>query len=97
MISYITILDWILTFVVGLLFGLAIKKGVVAFVLAIVGFVIAGYVGISFIPKISVSYEIGKAIRVFDQYIRQVQFATLSISLSIVLLLIGLAIGIWKG
>ncbi|MEM0074240.1 MAG: hypothetical protein QXT48_05395 [Thermoplasmatales archaeon] len=97
MITVIEVLDWILTFIVGLLFGLAIKKGAVAFVLALVGFVIAGYVGLSFIPKVSVKYEIIKAVRIFDEYIKQVQFATLSVSLSLVLLLVGLAIGIWKG
>ncbi|MGC8645304.1 MAG: hypothetical protein ACP5UO_03430 [Thermoplasmata archaeon] len=97
MIAYITILDWVLTFVVGLLFGLAIKKGVVAFVLALIGFLIAGYVGLSFIPKVSVSYELSKAVRILGEYFRQVQLATFSVSLSLVLLLIGLAIGIWKG
>ena len=53
-LDWITILNFALTFVVGLLFGLAIKKGLVAFVLALVGFVIAGYVGLTLYHPINV-------------------------------------------
>jgi uncharacterized membrane protein required for colicin V production len=97
MISYINVIDWILIFVVGLLFGLAIKKGLIAFVLALVGFLIAGYVGLSFFPTISLRYVITKAVMIFDEYMKQVKFAEFTVSFSIALLLIGLAIGIWKG
>lgn len=97
MIDYTTILDLVLTFVVGLLFGLAIKKGAVAFVLAIVGFVIASYVGLTFIPKVSIYYEIHKAITIVLEYMNDVKIGSIAVSLTIILFLIGLAIGLWKG
>ena len=96
-IDWTTIMDFVLTFVAGLLFGLAIKKGVVAFVLAIVGFVIAGYVGLTFIPKISLSYEISKFIALALEYFKDAQIGTLAVSLTVILFLIGLVIGLWKG
>ena len=96
-IEWTTIMDFVLTFVAVLLFGLAIKKGVVAFVLAIVGFVIAGYVGLTFVPKISLSYEISKFIALALAYFKDAQIGTLAVSLTVILFLIGLVIGLWKG
>lgn len=97
-LDYTQIIDLILTFVVGLLFGLAIKKGVLAFVLAIVGFVIASYVGLSFIPKVSVSYEIQKALALGLAYAKDASsFGTVAISLTVIIFLIGLVLGLWKG
>lgn len=86
-----------LTFVVGLLFGLAIKKGALAFVLAIIGFLIASYVGLTFIPKISIGYEINKATLLVSGYIKDFQLGALTITLSIAVFLLGIAIGLWKG
>lgn len=82
-----------LTFVDGLLFGLAIKKGVVSFVLLIIAIFIGTYVGIS-LPGVSVSNiisEISSQISALASQAPQM-FAGVSI-----FFLIGLAIGIWKG
>lgn len=97
MIAWNSLLDFILTFVVGLLFGLSIKKGALAFLLAIIGFVIAGYVGLTFVPKISLTYEINKFVSLAIAYIKDFQIGTIAVSLTVVLFLIGLAIGLWKG
>ncbi len=97
MIAYTNILDFVLTFVAGLLFGLAIKKGATAFILAIVGFVIASYVGLTFIPKISLTYELNKFIAVLAAYVKEFQLGAFTMSLTVILFLIGLAIGLWKG
>ncbi len=97
LIAYTSILDFVLTFVAGLLFGLAIKKGLVAFVLALIGFVIAGYVGLTFVPKISLAYEINKFLSLATAYIHEVRLGAIAVSLTVVLFLIGLGIGLWKG
>lgn len=97
MIAYTSIIDFILTFAAGLLFGLAIKRGITAFVLAIVGFVIAIYVGLTFVPKISFSYEVTKFLSLATAYVKDVQLGAIALSLTVVLFLIGLAIGLWKG
>ncbi|MGC8561988.1 MAG: hypothetical protein ACP5UZ_01925 [Thermoplasmata archaeon] len=97
MIAWNSLLDFVLSFVVGLLFGLSVKKGAMAFLLAIIGFIIAGYVGLTFIPKISLAYEINKFIGLLSAYIKDFHIGALSVSLSIVLFLVGLAIGLWKG
>lgn len=97
MIDYTSIADYVLTFVAGLLFGLAVKKGLTAFVLAIVGFVIAGYVGLTFVPKISFSYELTKFLSLALSYVQTVQFGAVAVSLTVVLFLVGIAIGLWKG
>jgi|GEM_PF-2990575 hypothetical protein len=96
-VTLYSILDLVLTFVAGLLFGLAIKKGAVAFVLALVGFIIAGYVGLTFIPKVSLTYEFHKIIGLLSAYVGEFQFGALALTLSVIIFLAGLAIGIWKG
>lgn len=92
-----TIIDIILAFVVGLLFGLSIKKGLLAFVLGLAGFVIAGYIGLSFVPTVSVSYIINKAFSEFSHYVGQVQFGSIALSLTVVVFAVGLVVGLWKG
>ena len=92
-----SIISIILTFAAGLFIGLAIKKGIMAFVFAIIGFLIASYVGIAFIPKVSISYEIHKWSSFFLTYVSTVKFGAIQLTLSVVLFLIGLAIGLWKG
>lgn len=92
----------ILAFVDGLFFGLAIKKGVISFVLLFVAFFLAAYMGFSFIPKISFSGIISKIISSLVAHISIITNALAigtagSFSLLIVLFFIGLAIGLWKG
>lgn len=92
----------ILAFVDGLLFGLAIKKGVVSFVLLLVAIVVSGYVGFSFIPQISVTSLLNSVISYITNHIQALTSLipignTGAISLVAVLFVIGLGLGIWKG
>ncbi len=92
----------ILAFIDGLFFGLAIKKGISSFVLLIIAIFIAGYAGFAFLPKLSFSAILS--------HVKSFIFANIdklpsilpigkigSLSIILVLFLIGLGIGIWKG
>lgn len=61
------------------------------------GFLIAGYVGITFIPRISITYEIHKWSSFLLSYVSTVRFGVVQLTLSVILFIIGLAIGLWKG
>lgn len=92
----------ILALVDGLLFGLAIKKGVVSFVLLIVAFVVSGYVGLSFIPNVSITSIVSKATSYLITNVQALSTLipignTGAISLITVLFVLGLGVGIWKG
>lgn len=91
------ILAIILTFVSGLFIGLAIKKGVTAFILGLIGLLIAGYVSLTFVPKVSLTYEIHKWSSILLSYVSTVKLGAFQLGLSVILFLIGLAIGLWKG
>lgn len=91
------ILDLILPFVAGLFFGLAIKKGLTAFILGIVGVVIGSYIGLTFLPKISLSYEIHKWSLFLSSYLATAKFGSVVLTTTVIIFLIGLAIGLWKG
>lgn len=77
----------------GLLFGLAIKKGAVALVLAIVGFAIADFIGLSFLPNFSATQLLNSVY----QYASQYTLGTISFGTSVALFAVGLVIGIVKG
>jgi hypothetical protein len=83
----------ILVFVDGLLFGLAIKKAIVSVVLLLVAFVISYFVGLAFIPSISVS----SILKYVVDYAKGIQFGGIVVSFTILVFFIGLGIGIWKG
>lgn len=92
----------VLGFVDGLLFGLAIKKGIVSFVLLVIAFIISGYVGLSFIPKVSITNLFSTITSYVTTNLHTI--ASLipignigSLSLLVVLFAVGLGIGIWKG
>lgn len=92
----------ILAIVDGLLFGLAIKKGVVSFVLLLIAFVISGYIGFAFIPNIPVTSLMNTVIHYVTTNAQSlssiVPIGNLgSISLLVVLFFVGLGVGIWKG
>ncbi|MGC8600122.1 MAG: hypothetical protein ACP5LX_03565 [Nitrososphaeria archaeon] len=92
-VQYQQIIDFILIFADGIIIGAAIKKGIISFILILIGLFIASYVGISF-PGVSFELLLSKAIN-FASYVfskAPLQFAGLPI-----LFLIGLAIGLWKG
>lgn len=88
--AYITLL---LVFVDGLLFGLAVKKGVVSLILMVVAFFLAYFVGLSFIPKIDIINVIHSVVN----YMATVKFGSLILSFSLILFIVGFGIGAWKG
>lgn len=92
----------VLSFVDGLLFGLAIKKGIVSFVLLIVAFILSGYVGLSFVPKISAQHLFTSAVAYVEKNLHSISSLIPignagSLSLIVVLFAVGLGIGVWKG
>jgi hypothetical protein len=97
MISWISFVDPVLTFIAGLLIGIAGKKGAMAVIIGIVGFIIAGYVGLSFIPAASLTRMMGQLAPLIFSYMKNFQFGVITMSLSIILFLVGLVIGVWKG
>lgn len=96
-LSINSIIDLILSFAAGLLFGLAVKKALVGFLLAIIAFVVFAYVGLTFIPKISFSYEFHKWSLFLPSYMSSFKFGGIVVSITVILFLVGLAIGLWKG
>ncbi len=92
----------ILAFVDGLLFGLAIKKGIVSFVLLLVAFVVSSYLGFTIISNQTVTHAINFITSFVSTHIQSVSSlipigSAGAISLVAVLFIIGLGIGIWKG
>ena len=92
----------ILALVDGLLFGLAIKKGVMSFILLLIAFVISGYIGLSFVPNIPVASLWNKVVSYITTNAQSLSTIIPignigSISLIFVLFILGLAVGIWKG
>lgn len=83
----------LLIFVDGLMFGLAIKKAVTSVVLILVSLVIAYFLGLTFVPNIS----IGTIVQNVMNYANTVHFGNLIITFSIVVFIIGLGIGLWRG
>lgn len=83
----------ILVFIDGLLFGLALKKAFVSVVLIMVALVIAYFLGLAFVPNISLSTVVHQVMA----YSTSVHFGSLIVSFSIVIFFIGLGLGLWKG
>ncbi len=83
----------LLVFIDGLLFGLALKKAFVSVVLILVAFVIAYFLGLTFIPNISLSAIVSQVMN----YTTAVHFGSLIITFTIVVFFIGLGLGLWKG
>jgi hypothetical protein len=83
----------LLVFIDGLLFGFALKKAFVSVVLIIVAFIIAYFLGLTFIPNIS----LGSIVHQVMNYSSAVHFGSLIVSFTIVVFFIGLGIGLWRG
>ncbi len=83
---------YIVFFVDGLLFGLAIRKGATAFVLVIVAVAIAGFAGITFVPAISIS-SIWNDIY---SYITTVHLGEIVFSGMVIAFVVGLVLGLLK-
>lgn len=83
----------VLFFVDGLLFGLAIRKGASALILTIVGFIVADFIGISFLPNFNATHLLNS----IYQYATQYTLGTISFGTSLALFVIGLIVGLLKG
>ncbi len=92
--NYITL---ILVFVDGLLFGMVAKKAVVAIILLIVALLIASFIDLSFIPKVNFSDLIGNITRYASNYTSSLHLSSINITFFLIVFIIGLGIGIWKG
>jgi len=83
----------VLTFFVGLLLGLAIKKGIVAIVLIIVAFILASFIGLPYFPVVDYQSLVNSAY----SYSTVVHFTEPVITFGLVIFAVGVAIGVWKG
>ncbi|MDS0256101.1 hypothetical protein ApAK_00130 [Thermoplasmatales archaeon AK] len=91
--QYATEITMVLVFVDGLLFGVAFKKAIASIILVIVAIIIASFLGLAFIPNISLTGLISQLV----SYAQGTKLGSLVVSFTIVLFVIGLGIGIWKG
>lgn len=91
--SYYNYAILLLTFISGLFIGLAIKKGLTSIILGVVGYVIASYIALPFLPTISTA----SVASLGSSYASFIQFHSIVVSLSLVLFAVGLGIGVWKG
>lgn len=91
-----------LIFFDGLLIGIAAKKGIVAMILLLIAVVLSAYLGIAYLKSLSAS-TIETWIVSHSSLLTQSIEGVLpigsigSISLSIVLFVVGIAVGLWKG
>ena len=86
-----------LVFIDGLLFGIAIRKAVTSIVLLVVAFIIAGFVSISFIPHTSSSSIISSITKYATTYTSTLHFTAIDITFTVILFIVGFAMGLWKG
>lgn len=75
------------------MFGLALKKAFVSVILILVALVIAYFLGLTFVPNISLNTVVQNLLH----YSSSVHFGNLIITFSIVVFIIGLGIGLWRG
>lgn len=75
------------------MFGLAIKKAVTSVILIMVSLVIAYFLGLTFVPNISLNSIVQNVM----SYSSSIHFGNLIITFSIVVFILGLGIGLWKG
>jgi hypothetical protein len=90
---YSGIINIVLLFVDGLLFGVAIKKGLMSAVFLVVALVLAAYVGLS-IPYLSTSDIVTHLVNIAVSMYNHMGAIFVSFP---IFFIIGLAIGIWKG
>lgn len=83
----------LLMFADGVFFGLALKKGLMAFVLLIVALPIAYFLGLGFIPKISITHFAN----VMMSYFSTIQLGQIALGGIAIFWPVGLLIGFWKG
>lgn len=90
-------LDLAITFLIGLLMGLSVKKGIVSFILLFIAFLLAAFVGLTFLPSVPPSKFFELASKYFYEIIKNLNLGLLTVSLSLILFLAGLIVGILKG
>ncbi|MGC8614001.1 MAG: hypothetical protein ACP5L2_07200 [Conexivisphaera sp.] len=83
----------VLAFVDGLLFGLAIKKAIVSFIIFVVAVLLGTYIGIS-LPGVSAQALMSRAASLVTRWISSAPAIFSGVS---IFFIIGIAIGIWKG
>ncbi len=83
----------VLSFVDGLLLGLAIKKGLLSFILLVAALLLGSYIGIS-MPGLSADYLISRASYLISRWASTVPLTFSGVS---IFFLLGLVVGIWKG
>ncbi|MCL5783024.1 MAG: hypothetical protein M1476_03835 [Candidatus Thermoplasmatota archaeon] len=83
----------LLIFLDGLMLGFAVKKAFTAVVLTFVGLVIAYFLGLTFVPNVSIS----SIVHAIEIYATTIHFGSLIISFSIMVFIIGFGIGMWRG
>ncbi|AAT42915.1 hypothetical protein [Picrophilus oshimae] len=92
--NYITL---VLVFVDGLLFGMVAKKAIVAIVLLVVALLIASFIDLSFIPKVNFSNIITGLSNYTYNYTSSLHLSSINVTFFLIVFIIGLGIGIWKG
>jgi len=93
LLPYASIIGIVLTFVDGLIFGIAIKKAIVSAILIVVGLLLAGFIGLT-IPFLSTSSVTTHLLNIFVSQARLIGPLIYTIPL---FWIIGFALGIWKG
>jgi hypothetical protein len=93
LLPYASIIGIVLTFVDGLIFGIAIKKAIVSAILIVVGLLLAGFIGLA-IPFLSTSSVTTHLVNIFVSQARLIGPIIYTIPL---FWIIGFALGIWKG
>ena len=91
--TYSGIINIVLLFVDGLLFGVAIKKGAMSIILLLIALLLATYVGFS-IPYLSTSEILTHATNIAMSLYNHLGAIFLAFP---IFFIIGFAIGIWKG
>lgn len=93
LLPYASIIGVVLTFVDGLIFGIAIKKAIVSAILIVVGLLLAGFIGLT-IPFVSTSSVTTHLLNILMSQARLIGPLIYTIPL---FWIIGFALGIWKG
>jgi hypothetical protein len=83
----------LLTFAVGLFFGLAIKKGLTSIIFIIIGYVVASYIQLPFLP----TFDYKQAISAAYSYSTIVHFTQPVVTFGLVIFAIGILFGFWRG
>jgi ABC-type phosphate/phosphonate transport system permease subunit len=93
LLPYASIIGVILTFVDGLIFGVAVKKAITSVILIIIALLLAGFIGLT-IPFLSTSNIMTHLLNIIISQARLIGPLLFALPL---FWIIGFALGIWKG